>query len=145
MNQRSDAVWRSREECGGREKRLLEKDDGGSDVAIPEHLIKLHPAAEPGLFDLVGYVISAVEGKPYQSVERHGRIDFQRLALVDHSASYMQQYDDVEMSALGMGMGMHVLTLSPIKSSVYRNCDSLSNDCLFKILVFYGFDLAHCI
>ncbi|CAF1708862.1 BnaCnng37530D [Brassica napus] len=55
-------------------------------VAITEHLIKLLPVAEPGLFDLVGYVISAVEGKPYQSLERHGRLDFQRLALVDHPA-----------------------------------------------------------
>lgn len=55
-------------------------------VAITEHLIKLIPVAEPGLFDLVGYVISAMEGKPYQSLERHGRLDFQRLALVDHPA-----------------------------------------------------------
>ncbi|KAG2292701.1 hypothetical protein Bca52824_039370 [Brassica carinata] len=50
-------------------------------VAITEHLIKLLPVAEPGLFDLVGYVISAVEGKPYQSLERHGRLDFQRWGL----------------------------------------------------------------
>ncbi|KAF2604588.1 hypothetical protein F2Q70_00024946 [Brassica cretica] len=36
-------------------------------VAIPEHLIKLLPVAEPERFDLVGYVI-AVEGNPYQSL-----------------------------------------------------------------------------
>ncbi|CDY33215.1 BnaC04g08240D [Brassica napus] len=43
-------------------------------VAIPEHLIKLLPVAEPGIFDLVGYVISAVEGNPYQSVFYNGNI-----------------------------------------------------------------------
>ncbi|KAG2308148.1 hypothetical protein Bca52824_027896 [Brassica carinata] len=37
-------------------------------VKIPEHLIKLFPVAQPGVFDLVGYVIYAVEGTPYQSV-----------------------------------------------------------------------------
>ncbi|CAN7066221.1 unnamed protein product [Brassica rapa subsp. trilocularis] len=31
-------------------------------VAIPEQLIKLLPVAEPGIFDLVGYVIFPVEG-----------------------------------------------------------------------------------
>ncbi|KAH0906195.1 hypothetical protein HID58_038022 [Brassica napus] len=84
-NQRIDTVWRSREECGGREERLYGglppsnrqiwvcdlKMIGESDiqkkwkmesVAIPEHLIKLLPVAEPGIFDLVGYVIFAVEG-----------------------------------------------------------------------------------
>ncbi|KAL0655698.1 hypothetical protein Bca4012_076282 [Brassica carinata] len=44
-------------------------------VAIPEHLIKLLPVAEPGIFDLVGYVISAVEGNPYQSVFYNGNIE----------------------------------------------------------------------
>ncbi|KAG2273558.1 hypothetical protein Bca4012_045807 [Brassica carinata] len=44
-------------------------------VAIPEHLIKLLPVAEPGIFDLVGYVISAVEGNPYQSVFYNGIIE----------------------------------------------------------------------
>ncbi|KAJ4871609.1 Uncharacterized protein Rs2_10880 [Raphanus sativus] len=72
-------------------------------VAIPEHSIKLLHVAQPGVFDLVGYVISAGEGKPYQSVfyngiievvkqgkivERHGRLDFQWLALVDPYRSH---------------------------------------------------------
>ncbi|KAJ4889233.1 Uncharacterized protein Rs2_28981 [Raphanus sativus] len=44
-------------------------------VAIPEHSIKLLPVAQPGVFDLVGYVISAGEGKPYQSVFYNGTIE----------------------------------------------------------------------
>ncbi|CAN6856817.1 hypothetical protein Bca4012_042400 [Brassica carinata] len=44
-------------------------------VAIPEHLIKLLPVAQPGIFDLVSYVISAVEGNPYQSVFYNGNIE----------------------------------------------------------------------
>ncbi|KAF3557355.1 hypothetical protein F2Q69_00011094 [Brassica cretica] len=43
-------------------------------VAIPEHLIKLLPVAEPGIFDLVGYIISTVEGNQYQSVFYNGNI-----------------------------------------------------------------------
>ncbi|WZZ20806.1 LOW QUALITY PROTEIN: hypothetical protein YC2023_122193 [Brassica napus] len=52
-------------------------------VAIPEHLIKLLPVADLGIFDLVGYVIFAVEGIHTRAsyttetlskanVERHG-------------------------------------------------------------------------
>ncbi|CAN6803263.1 unnamed protein product [Brassica oleracea] len=44
-------------------------------VAIPEHLIKLLRVVQPGIFDLVGYVISAVEGNPYQSVFYNGNIE----------------------------------------------------------------------
>nr|VDC97060.1 unnamed protein product [Brassica oleracea] len=72
--------------CGSRQERVIYRKRKMESVAITEHLIKLLPVAEPGLFDLVGYVISAVEGKPYQSLERHGRLDFQRLALVNHPA-----------------------------------------------------------
>ncbi|KAH0906189.1 LOW QUALITY PROTEIN: hypothetical protein HID58_038016 [Brassica napus] len=121
-NQRIDTVWRSREECGGREERLygglppsnrqiwvcdlkmmgwkntmmkwmericheresdIQKKWKMESVAIPEHLIKLLPVADLGIFDLVGYVIFAVEGIHTRAsyttetlskanVERHG-------------------------------------------------------------------------
>jgi len=62
-------LWFTAGESDIQKKRKMES------VAIPEHLIKLLPVAEPGIFDLVGYVISAVEGNPYQSVFYNGNIE----------------------------------------------------------------------
>ncbi|KAG5375261.1 hypothetical protein IGI04_039857 [Brassica rapa subsp. trilocularis] len=64
-------VWRKRGEALKLLMNIISIFVGESDiqknwkmesVAIPEQLIKLLPVAEPGIFDLVGYVIFPVEG-----------------------------------------------------------------------------------